>query len=199
MTLQHDEHQVPAEQHGHELAETLEAEIQHEDDAAHSVSLLHDTNTWVLFAFLIVLGIALWQGVPRLIANFFKTRADTVRTQLDEARSLREEAQRLLADYQKRQREAESEAEGIIEQAKRDAKIMAQEARTKIDEQLTRRRKAAEDRIARAEAQAIAEIRGKTADLAVAAASQIIGDRMDTNAQAALIDRAISDVGTKLN
>ncbi|MEM9234596.1 MAG: F0F1 ATP synthase subunit B [Pseudomonadota bacterium] len=169
------------------------------EEAGYEKGLLQDTNTWVLLAFLIVMGLALYVGVPRIVGNMLKSRADGVRTQLDEARSLREEAQRLLADFQKRQREAEAEAEGIIEQAKKDAKLMATEARSKMDEQLTRRRKAAEERIARAEAQAIAKIRGRAADLAVTAAGHIIGDRMDQKAQGALIDRAISDVGNRLN
>ncbi|RFB04886.1 F0F1 ATP synthase subunit B family protein [Parvularcula marina] len=200
MFVQHEEEHPAQETHGDHPGEELIEAVQHEDDpAAHDVPLLEDTSLWVLVAFLIVVGIALYAGVPKIVGGMFKKRADGVREQLDEARSLREEAQRMLADFQKRQREAEAEAEGIIDQAKRDAKIMAQEARTKMDEQLARRRKAAEERIARAEAQAISEIRGKTADLAVAAASSIIKDRMDTSAQSALIDKAIADVGNRLN
>lgn len=196
--LQQDDDLVPTTEHGEPLGEALIEEVSHEDDG-HQTGLIHDTNTWVLLAFVIVLGIAIMAGVPKLIGGFFRKRADDVRGQLDEARSLREEAQKLLADYQKRQREAEEEAKGLIDQAKRDAKIMAEEARQKMDEQIARRRKAAEDRIARAEAQAIAEIRGKAADLAVAAAGHIISERMDPTAQSALIDRAISEVGTRLN
>lgn len=162
-------------------------------------SLTQDTNFWVLIAFLIVVGIFLWQGVPGLISGFFKSRADTVRNQLDEARTIREEAQRMLADFQKRQREAEDEAVGIIEQAKRDAKLMEQDAQRKLEETVERRRIAAEDRIKRAEAQAIADIRGKTADLAVAAAREIISGRVDDNAQTALIDRSIDDIRGRLN
>ncbi|MEM6650804.1 MAG: F0F1 ATP synthase subunit B, partial [Pseudomonadota bacterium] len=144
-------------------------------------------------------GILLWQNVPKLIGGMLSKRADDVRTQLDEARTLREEAQRLLADYQKRQREAEDEAKSIIDQAKEDAKIMANDARTKLDEQLTRRRKAVEERIARAEAQAIAEMQGQTADLAIAAAREIITGRVDDRAQAALLDKSIADIRGKLN
>lgn len=202
MTVQHDDHETAAaetqDHHDHLGAEMIE-EVRHEDDPAHHASLLHDTNTWVTVAFLIVVAIALAVGVPKILGSFLRSRADGVRNQLDEAKSIREEAQRLLADFQKRQREAEEEADGIIDQAKRDAKIMAEEARVKMDEQLTRRRKAAEDRIARAEAQAIAEIRGKTADLAVAAAREIIADRLDSKSQGQMIDRAIADVGSRLH
>lgn len=189
---------IADEQHGTYHEGTQVADESYKGDA-YEKGLLEDTNTWVLLAFLIVMGIAIWAGVPKIIGGMLKGRADSVRSQLDEARSLREEAQRLLADYQKRQREAEDEAQGIIEQAKRDAKNMAEEARAKMDEQVARRRKAAEDRIARAEAQAIAEIRNRTADLAVAAATSIISERMDTKSQSALIDKAISDVSARLN
>lgn len=164
-----------------------------------SKGILADTNTWVLVAFLIVMGIAVYAGVPRLMKSFFANRAETIRNQIDEARSMREEAQRLLADFEKRQKEAEVEAEGIIEQARKDAKLMATEARAKMEDQMARRRKAAEDRIARAEAQAITEIRGRTADLAVAAARDIISQRMEGAAQTKLIDDAINDVGKKLH
>lgn len=172
--------------------------------AAHAAeekggSLLDDTSLWVLVAFLIVMGIAVAAGLPRIASSFFADRADTVRRQLDEARSLREEAQRMLAEYQKRQRDAEEEAQGIIEQAKADAKIMAAEARAKLDDQLTRRRQAAEERIARAEAQAINEMRGKAADLAIEAARDIISTRVDDRSQASLIDKAVGDLRSQIS
>ncbi|WOI52840.1 F0F1 ATP synthase subunit B [Parvularcula sp. LCG005] len=162
-------------------------------------SILMDSNLWVLIGFLIVIGIMQWQKVPSMLGGMLKRRATEISDQLDEARSLREEAQKLLADYQKRQREAEDEAASIIEQAKEDAKNMAKEARAKLDEQLTRRKKAATDRIARAEAQAINEMRAKTADLAIAAAREIIASRVDERAQTALIDKSIADVRGRLN
>lgn len=170
-----------------------------DDASGASKSLLADTNLWVLVAFAIVVGIIFFAGVPGKIAEFFRARADGVRTQLDEARTLREDAQKLLADYQKRQREAETEAQAIIDQAKADAKIMADDARVKIEEQVKRRNKAAEDRIARAEAQAVAAMRGQTSDMAIAAAKHIIANRVDDRAQASLLDKAISEVRGRLN
>ena len=168
-------------------------------EGTYEKSLMQDTATWVLLAFVIVVGILIWQRIPKMIAGGLDSRADKIRTQLEEARSLREEAQRLLADYQKRQREAEDEAKGIIAQAREDAKIIAAEARTKLEEQLARRQQAALDRIARAEAQALADMRRKTTDLAVAAAREIITGRMDERAQGALVDKAISDLSGRLN
>ena len=161
--------------------------------------LLHDATFWVFVGFLIVVGILIWQGVGKRVSGFLGARASLISTQLDEARSIREEAQRLLADYQKRQREAEGEAESIIALAKADAKAMTAEARAKLEDQVIRRTKAAQERIARAEAQALAEVRAQTADLAIAAAREIIKSRTDGAAQKHLLDRAIADVRGKLN
>lgn len=171
----------------------------HSGGEDHSTPLLEDSNTWVLVGFILVVGLFLWQNVPGIFGKMLGARADKVREQLDEARTLREDAQRLLADFQKRQREAEAEAAGIIEQAKRDAKLMSTEARQKLDEQLARRRAAAEERISRAEEQAVAAVRAQAAELSVAAAQEIIAGRMDAKSQGQLIDKAIADVRGQLN
>ncbi len=180
------------------LAETAE-EAAHSVGASDSAGLLQDTTFWVLLAFLIVIGLLARAGVHKTVAAALDKRAQDIADELDRARALRDEAQEILAKYQRRQREAEDEAEAIIEQAKRDAVRIAEEARIKIEEQLDRRAKAAEDKIARAEAQAIAEVRGQTADLAIEAAREIIRTRMDQGAQSALAERAIDEIRTKLH
>lgn len=161
--------------------------------------LLGDTALWVLLAFIVVIGVFIRFGVPGMITGSLDKRANRIADEINDARKMREEAQELLAQYQRRQREAEEEAAAIIEQAKKDAKIIAAEARDKMNEQLARRTKAAEDKIARAEAQALAEVRGRAADVAIAAARDIIRERMDQGAQNAFIDRAIADIRGKLN
>jgi F-type H+-transporting ATPase subunit b len=158
-----------------------------------------DTNIWVLVPVLIVLALFWRFGVHKKIAEALDNRSSKIADELEAARNLREEAQELLAKYQRRQREAEEEAQGIINQAKRDAKRMSEEMREKLDEQLERRTKAAEEKIARAEAQALMEVRNQTADVAVAAAEEIIKSRVEGPAQGSLIDKAISDVRSRLN
>ena len=172
---------------------------EYEDLAYADQAWYQDTNLWVLVAFLLVIGLLLSQGVARRITGSLDARADGIRSQLDEARGLREQAQSLLADYQKRQREAEDEAAAIIDQAKADAKALTKDANRKAEASLARRTQAAEDRIARAEAQAIAEIRGEAAHLSVAAAREIIAGRVDARAKAALTDKAIAEVGQRLS
>lgn len=162
-------------------------------------ALWQDSSFWVLVVFLLVVA-GIWRaGLHKKLAVALDARAQRIADELDHVRRLREEAQELLATYQRRQRDAEEEARGIIEQAKKDAQRLSQESRTKIAELIERRAKAAEDKIARAEAQALAEVRAQTVDLAIETAREIIRNRMDQGAQAALIERAIGDLRAKMN
>lgn len=170
--------------------------------AAHApehLPLWQDPSLWVLLAFLIVVGVFWKLGVHKTVANGLNRRSQKIADELDQARKLREEAKELLAQYQRRQREAEEEAKGIIEQAKRDAERLAAESREKIAAQIERRAKAAEEKIARAEAQAIADVQGQVADLAIETARRIIIQRMDQGAQSALVEKAISELRGKLH
>ena len=145
------------------------------------------------------MGVFWRAGLHKMILGGLDKRGQRIADELDQARKLREEAQELLAQYQRRQREAEEEAKGIIDQAKKDAQRLAAESREKIAEQIERRSKAAEEKIARAEAQAIAEVRGQAADLAVDTAREIIRKRMDQGAQTALVEKSISELRAKMN
>lgn len=183
------------------LAAMAAAAAQETHDATGHASpgLFQDSSFYVLIAFLIVIGIFARAGVHKMIVSGLDKRARKIADEINEARKMREEAQELLASYQRRQREAEEEAAAIIEAAKKDARRLAEDARQKIAEQTERRTKAAEDKIARAEAQAISEVRGQTADLAIEAARAIIRERMGDGTQAAFIDREIAGLRDKLN
>lgn len=172
------------------------------EEAGHEAAaggLFGEPTFWVFVAFLIVIGVFARAGLHKMMAAGLDKRANRIADEINEARKMREEAQELLAQYQRRQREAETEAAAIIEQAKKDAKILAAEARDKINAQMERRAKAAEDKIARAEAQALSEVRGRAADVAIEAAREIIRERMDTGAQNAFIEKSIAELRGKLN
>jgi F-type H+-transporting ATPase subunit b len=169
------------------------------EETGKQKSLIEDTSFWVSLGMLVVLGLFAYWGAHKKLAGMLDKRAQGIADELDRARALRDEAQELLAKYQRRQAEAEEEAETIIEQARLDAKRIAAEAQEKIEDQLARRARAAEEKISRAEAQAIAEVRGQTADLAIEAAREIIRTRMDQGAQSALAERAIDELRTKLH
>ena len=116
---------------------------------------------WVAVAFLIFVGILVYVGVPKMLLSALDDRARRVQAELDEARRLKEEAQKLLAEYKAKQRQADEEAVAIIEGAKAEAERIAAESKTKMEEFVARRTKMAETKIAQAEAQAIADVRAE--------------------------------------
>lgn len=154
---------------------------------------------WVLVSFLGFIALLMYYGVPGLIGQALDARANAIKAELDEARRLREEAQALLNDYQSKAKAAEQEAKSIIEQAQREAEALASESQKALAESLERRSKLAEEKIARAEAQAVSEVRAAAVDAAVMAAEKIIAGKVSGNAGAGLIDEAIKDLKGKLN
>jgi F-type H+-transporting ATPase subunit b len=161
--------------------------------------MLQMAEFWVGVAFLAFLLILLYFKVPALIARALDDRAAGIRKELDEARRLREEAQALLADYQKKHRNAGQEAEAIVEQARREAEAFAAETRKSLAESVERRRKQAEEKIARAEAQAVEDVRAAAVDMAIAAAEKILREKAAGAGGAALIDESIKTLKTRLN
>jgi F-type H+-transporting ATPase subunit b len=154
---------------------------------------------WVMIAFVIFLAIAVYYKVPGLITSGLDARAEAIRKELDEARRLREEAQHLLADYQRKSREAEEEAKIIVDQAKNEAEAIAAETRKSLAEQVARSTKVAADKIARAEAQAVSEVRAAAVDAAVGAAENILKSRVTGDTAARLADESISSLKGKLS
>jgi F-type H+-transporting ATPase subunit b len=154
---------------------------------------------WVGVAFVIFLLVLLWYRVPKLIAKSLDDRAQAIRKELDEARRLREEAQALLADYQKKHRNVGQEAEAIVDLARREAQALAHETRVGLKESLERRTRMAEEKIGRAEAQAVDEVRASAIDAAVAAAEKILREKMAGTGGAALVDQSIRDLKGRLN
>ena len=153
---------------------------------------------WVAVAFFIFVGIMIYMKVPGMVTKALDDRADAIRKDLDAARKLREEAQDLLADYQAKQRQAETEAQQIIEDARREAEAMKAEGDKALQESLTRRTRIAEEKIARAEAQAVAEVRAIAVEAATAAAERIVKDKVATGLGSTIVDQSIRDLRGKL-
>ena len=158
-----------------------------------------EAEFWVAVGFVIFVGILIYVGVPRMLTNALDDRAKRVRAELDEARRLKEEAQKLLAEYRAKQRQADQEAVAIIEGAKAEAERIAAESKVKMEEFVARRTKMAETKIAQAEAQAVADVRAAAAEAAVAAAEKILTQSVKGNVADDLLSRGIGDVKTKLN
>lgn len=167
--------------------------------AGDAGSVMAKPEFWVAVSFFGFVGLLLYYNVPDLIGKALDDRANRIKQELDEARRLREEAQALLADYQKKREAAEEEARAIVEQARREADALAIETRKSLIESLDRRSKLAEEKIARAEAQAVAEVRSIAVDTAVAAAERVLAGTMSAQAGAGLIDQAIRNLKGKLN
>jgi F-type H+-transporting ATPase subunit b len=161
--------------------------------------MFNEPEFWVAVAFVIFIGGLGYLGVHRMIAKSLDDRSDRIRAELDEARKLKDEAAQLLADYQRKRQEAESEAQEIIAGAKAEAERLATEAKTKIEEFVARRTKMAETKIAQAEAQATADVRSAAAEAAVAAAEKILTLEIKGKLAGELVAKGIEDVRKKLN
>jgi F-type H+-transporting ATPase subunit b len=154
---------------------------------------------WVLVSFVLFLALLVYYKIPNKVAKALDDRADRIKAELEEARRLREEAQSILADYQRKQRDAEKEVEDIIALARREAQFFAAEFNKSLNETLQRRVKLAEEKIARAEEQAVQDIRSKSVDAAVAAAQTVIARELKGKSAEDLVTRSIRDVSAKLN
>lgn len=162
------------------------------------MELLHEPELWVGLGFLIVIGIFLYQRVPAFVAASLDARAAAIARELDEAKRLKEEAVALLEQFRRKAANAEKEAEAIVTEAKAEAERFAAEANAQLKIQIERRAKQAQDKIAQAEAHAIAEIRTLAADAAVDAASALIAARIDVQKAGTLISQSLKELPAKL-
>lgn len=163
------------------------------------MEILHEAEFWVGVGFFIVVGLIIYKRVPGMIGRALDARAAAIAKELDAARKLREEAQALLEQYQRKQRDADKEAEAIIIEARAEAERYAKEAQVALKSQIERRAKAAQDKISQAEAQAIAEIRNLAADAAAAAAEKLIATKLDEKRAGELIKKSLGEIPSKLN
>lgn len=155
-------------------------------------------TVWATIGLLIFIGIAIYFGVPKMITAAIDARIKKIENELNEAEALRAEAKALLADYQARRENAEKEAEDIVAAAREEAFRLTAEAKASLEQMIARRTKAVEDKIAQAEAQAVAEVRSRSADVAVEAARVLLTQQMAEKGDV-LVAQAIKDVGERLN
>jgi F-type H+-transporting ATPase subunit b len=163
------------------------------------MEFLMEPEVWVALGFVIVIGLLLYVGVPKMVGKMLDDRAATIQAELAEAARLRAEAEALLADYKRKATNAETEAAAILTEARKDAERIASEMRVALAAQIERRGQQAQDKITQAEAAAMAEIRALAADAAAGAAEKIIAARMDEKRAGALVEQSLKDLGSKLN
>jgi F-type H+-transporting ATPase subunit b len=158
-----------------------------------------EAETWVAVAFILFVVLLIYLKAPGKLIAMLDERSERIAKELAEARKLREEAQALLAEYQGKRAEAEKTAAQIIEQAKKEAEAYAIETRQKLAEMIERRGKQAEQKIAQAEAQAVKDVRATITDLAIAAATELVGTAAKGAKGEALIDDSIRAVKSRLH
>ncbi len=160
---------------------------------------LANTDFIVLISFIVFLGVLAYFKVPGLLGGMLDKRADGIRSELDEARALREEAQTILASYERKQKKVQAQADRIVTQARQEAELAAEEAKADLEKSIQRRMQAAEDQIASAEASAVKEVRNQAVAVAVAAAQDVIAKKMSADKGTSLIDDSIAEVDKRLH
>ncbi len=160
---------------------------------------LANTNFVVLLAFILFVAILVVLKVPGKIGSMLDDRAKTIENELEEARALRDEAQTLLASYERKKLEVQAQADRIVAHAKLEAAEAGEQAKADLEHSISRRLQAAEDQIAQAEANAVKEVRNKAVNVAVAAAREVVAKGMSADDSNKLIDESIDVVGAKLH
>ena len=156
-----------------------------------------DATLIAFVAFTLFFVLVIYLKAPAMMINALDARSQAIAKELHEARRLREEAERLLADYQTKQAAAEVEAKTIVEHAKEQAAALAAETRANMKAAMARREQQALDRIKQAEEKAQAEVRAAAAEAALAAAEAMIRKRMNAETQARLVSEGAKELARK--
>lgn len=174
--------------------------VAHAAEAADGSTLAfyQDPTFWVAVALLLVI-VALFRPVKKGLLASLDTRASQIRAKLDEARKLREDSQSLLAEYQRKQRDAMSDAEDIVAHARVEADRIRVEAEQALEESIKRRERQAVERIAHAEAEAMRQVRNQAVDIAIAAAGKLLQENLPEGKANALVDDTIKDLPNRLH
>ena len=160
--------------------------------------LLHSPEFWVAVAFVIFVGLA-FKKVRDGLTTALDGRSARIKAQLDEAQSLREDAQALLAEYQRKQRSAGEEAKAFVEHAKAEAERSREQAQADLEKAIERREQQALEKIEQAEAAALKEVRDQAVDLAIAATTQLLNESVAAQKGESLVDEAIAELPEKLH
>jgi F-type H+-transporting ATPase subunit b len=161
--------------------------------------MFFEPEFWVAVAFVILMILFAYLGIHKTVLKALDHRSERIKAELDDARRIKEEAAKLLADYKARRASAEREAEEIISNAKAEAERIAADAKAKMEDFVARRTKTAESKIALAEAQALADVRAAAAEAAVTAATTILSQSVKGPVADDLLAKGIAEVRTKLN
>ncbi|WP_081157953.1 F0F1 ATP synthase subunit B [Ensifer aridi] len=158
-----------------------------------------DATFYALVGLILFFALIAYLKVPGMIGKALDARADKISNELAEAKRLREEAQSLVAEYQRKRKDAEAEAASIVAAAQREAEMLTAEAKQKTEEYVARRTALSEQKIKQAESDAINAVRSAAVDLAISAAEKVLASKTDAGAQEALFKKALGEVKSRLN
>ena len=157
--------------------------------------MLEKDATWVAIGFILFILMLIYFKVPGQITKILDNRAEKIKNELDEARKLREEAQAILADFQKKNNEAEKSAKALIDEAKKIAKNYEKEAKLKFEESLKRRKKLLDEKLKRAEVEALNQIKNDITDIVFDAIDKTLSnDNINKDVSDRIIDSGIKEI-----
>ncbi|HLZ66355.1 MAG TPA: F0F1 ATP synthase subunit B [Aliidongia sp.] len=162
------------------------------------MELFHDVEFWIALAFVVAVAVLIKKAAPGIVSGL-DARAARIKAEIEEAKRLRAEAEATLAEYQRKQRDALAEAQSIVTRAKEDAERIGREAEAELEAALKRREASTMDKIAQAEAKALAEVRHVAVDVAVETTRQLLKESLDQQRGSALIDQAIEELPQRLH
>ncbi len=163
------------------------------------MDIWYNSNFVVGVAFVLFLLLLLYLGVHRFIGKALDERAARIRAELNEARQLREEAQELFAEFERKQRQVAGQADEIVTHARAKAEAAAERAKADLKVSIERRLKAADEQIAQAEANAVRQVKDRAVAIAIAASADVLRARLGEDRARGLVDDAIEEVGRKLH
>lgn len=166
---------------------------------ASGVPFYSDPTFWVAGSFTVFVGAIVVKGGLKKIGEMLDEKGKKIAAQIEEAKSLRDEAEALLTEYQRRQRDGEKEAAEIMARAKEDAGLLVEQAKKEVEDLTRRRTRSAEEKIAQAEIAAVKSVRSAAIDVAIDATRQVLASELKGDAGKKLVDVSINDIGGKLH
>tara|TARA_B100000925_G_scaffold187906_1_gene142032 strand:- start:476 stop:955 length:480 start_codon:yes stop_codon:yes gene_type:complete len=159
---------------------------------------MFDATFFVALSFILFVVFVIWAGLPSTIIKSLDDRSEQIKKELDEARILHEEAQKLLATEKRKLEQCDAEVEDILKQASEQAALITEKSNKLLKEEIQRKQKQADLKIAQARDEAVREVKAKASELSLIIAKEYLKENIDDNVASDLIDKSISDLKDNL-
>ena len=159
---------------------------------------MFDATFFVALSFVLFVVFVVWAGLPSTIIKSLDDRSEQIKKELDEARILHEEAQKLLAAEKRKLEQCDAEVEEILKQASEQASLITEKSNNLLKEEIQRKQKQADLKIAQARDEAVREVKAKASELSLIIAKEYLKENIDDNVASDLIDKSISDLKDNL-